>query len=195
VTPDRASSNNSLLALLEMDKMTLSSAGRAAQSRTEQWMRYLGFPGGLLVFLLFLYLPLGPGIRASSPWAWPSARRTSSCRSRWLTCASAARTRRRTSASALTSSGAGGGSPRRRSPRTGSSRRSRRRRVVPSLRIKLRATVTSHASGVSGSAPRRCRRTNASWARSAARSPSPVRRCRSRTSRGCWPSNNATNAS
>lgn len=66
MTPDRASSTDtSLLALLEMDKMTLSSAGRTAQSRTELWMRYLGFPGGILVFLLFLYAPLGPGISAA----------------------------------------------------------------------------------------------------------------------------------
>lgn len=66
MTPDRASSaDSSLLALLEMDKMTLSSAGRAAQSRTELWMRYLGFPAGILIFLLFLYLPLGPSISAA----------------------------------------------------------------------------------------------------------------------------------
>jgi anion transporter len=65
VTADRASSNDNLLALLDMDKMALSSAGRVAQSRTEQWMRYLGFPGGILVFLLFFYLPLGPGISAA----------------------------------------------------------------------------------------------------------------------------------
>nr|MBP8274104.1 anion permease [Acidobacteriota bacterium] len=65
MTADRASSNDNLLALLDMDKMALSSAGRVAQSRTEQWMRYLGFPGGILVFLLFFYLPLGPGISAA----------------------------------------------------------------------------------------------------------------------------------
>ena len=66
MTPDRASSDSSLLALLEMDKMTLSSAGRAAQSRTELWMRYLGFPGGIAVFLFFLYWPFGPGLSASA---------------------------------------------------------------------------------------------------------------------------------
>lgn len=65
MTPDRATSTNQLLALLEMDKMTLSSAGRSAQSRTELWTRYLGLPGGILVFLLFYYLPLGPGISAA----------------------------------------------------------------------------------------------------------------------------------
>lgn len=66
MTADRASSDSSLLALLDMDKMSLSSAGRTAQSRSELWMRYLGFPAGILVFLLFLYLPLGPGVSAAA---------------------------------------------------------------------------------------------------------------------------------
>lgn len=66
MTPDRASSDQSLLALLEMDKMTLSSAGRAAQSRSELWMRYLGFPGGIVVFLFFLSWPFGPGLSAAA---------------------------------------------------------------------------------------------------------------------------------
>ena len=62
---DRATSHTQLLTLLDMDKMTLSSAGRAAQSPTELWTRYLGLPAGILVFLLFYYLPLGPGISAA----------------------------------------------------------------------------------------------------------------------------------
>ncbi len=49
-----------------MEKMTLSAKPRAAQSATERWMRYLGFPGGLLVFLLVLYLPPGAGLSAAA---------------------------------------------------------------------------------------------------------------------------------
>lgn len=46
-------------ALLDMEKMTLSSQGRAAQGPAERWMRYLGFPGGILAFLLIYSLPAG----------------------------------------------------------------------------------------------------------------------------------------
>ncbi|QQR74612.1 MAG: anion permease [Holophagales bacterium] len=49
--PDR------LQELLDMEKMTLSSKGRAAQGASERWMRYLGFPAGILAFLLVFYLP------------------------------------------------------------------------------------------------------------------------------------------
>ena len=66
MTPDRASSDTTLLALLEMDQMRLSSAGRAAQSRSELWMRYLGFPGGIAIFLIFLYAPLGAGLSSAA---------------------------------------------------------------------------------------------------------------------------------
>ena len=62
---DRASSAPDLLALLEMDQMTLSAAGRTTQSRADRWMRYLGFPGGLLVFVLAYYVPFGPGLSAA----------------------------------------------------------------------------------------------------------------------------------
>jgi len=33
--------------LLDMERMTLSSKPRPAQSASERWMRYLGFPGGI----------------------------------------------------------------------------------------------------------------------------------------------------
>ncbi len=52
--------------LLNMEKMTLSSKGRDAQSRAELWMRYLGFPGGILVFLLVYYLPADAGLSAAA---------------------------------------------------------------------------------------------------------------------------------
>jgi len=52
--------------LLDMEKMTLSSKARAAQSPTEKWMRYLGFPGGILLFLLIYYLPAGAGLSAAA---------------------------------------------------------------------------------------------------------------------------------
>ena len=66
MTVDRASSDAGLLALLDMDTMTLSSAGRAAHSRSERWMRYLGFPGGIAVFLVLLFMPLGDGLSAAA---------------------------------------------------------------------------------------------------------------------------------
>ncbi|MBL0125420.1 MAG: anion permease [Betaproteobacteria bacterium] len=64
-SPSRAQ-NQKLMELLGMDKMTLSSKTRAAQSTSERWMRYLGFPGGILLFLLILYLPAGAGLSASA---------------------------------------------------------------------------------------------------------------------------------
>jgi sodium-dependent dicarboxylate transporter 2/3/5 len=60
------SQNQKLMELLGMDRMSLSSKTRAAQSRSEQWMRYLGFPGGILLFLLIYYLPPGAGLSASA---------------------------------------------------------------------------------------------------------------------------------
>jgi solute carrier family 13 (sodium-dependent dicarboxylate transporter), member 2/3/5 len=55
-----------LLSLLAMDKMTLSSKERPVQSTSDRWMRYLGFPGGIAVFLLVLYLPPGAGLSATA---------------------------------------------------------------------------------------------------------------------------------
>ena len=59
-------SEERLLALLDMEKMTLSSAARAAQGTSERWMRYLGFPGGILAFLLLYYLPFGPSLSGAA---------------------------------------------------------------------------------------------------------------------------------
>jgi anion transporter len=52
--------------LLDMEKMTLSAKPREAQSSTERWMRYLGFPGGIALFLLTLYAPAGMGLTAAA---------------------------------------------------------------------------------------------------------------------------------
>ncbi|WP_371367526.1 Sodium-dependent dicarboxylate transporter SdcS [Sporomusa rhizae] len=52
--------------LLNMEKMSLSSDSRAARTNTERWMKYLGFPGGILVFLLIYYMPTGAGLTASA---------------------------------------------------------------------------------------------------------------------------------
>ncbi|BDU77671.1 SLC13 family permease [Mesoterricola sediminis] len=49
-----------------MEKMVLSSKTRAAQSPTERWMRYLGFPGGIALFLLVFYLPAGAGLTGAA---------------------------------------------------------------------------------------------------------------------------------
>jgi anion transporter len=57
-----AAPDDRLLALLALDRMPLSSAGRPVQSRTDRWMRYLGLPAGVLVFLVLLGAPLGPGL-------------------------------------------------------------------------------------------------------------------------------------
>ncbi len=56
----------SLQDLLDMEKMVLSSKTREAQSPTERWMRYLGFPGGILLFLILYYLPAGAGLSGAA---------------------------------------------------------------------------------------------------------------------------------
>lgn len=52
--------------LLNMDKMTLSSDSRAAKTGTERWMKYLGFPLGIVVFALLYYMPAQAGLSASA---------------------------------------------------------------------------------------------------------------------------------
>jgi anion transporter len=51
--------------LLDIDKMTLSSDSRKAKSGTERWMKYLGFPLGIVVFCLLYYMPPQIGLSAS----------------------------------------------------------------------------------------------------------------------------------
>lgn len=55
-----------LNALLDMEKMTLSSQARAAQGPGERWMRYLGFPGGILAFLLLYAFPAPAGFSGAA---------------------------------------------------------------------------------------------------------------------------------
>ncbi len=64
--PPQTAQDQKLLALLGMERMSLSSKPREAQDSTEKWMRYLGFPGGIALFLLILYLPPGAGLSASA---------------------------------------------------------------------------------------------------------------------------------
>lgn len=66
MTPETSAKAHGLQELLDMEKMTLSSKTRAAQSPAERWMRYLGFPGGIVLFLLVYYLPAGAGLSASA---------------------------------------------------------------------------------------------------------------------------------
>lgn len=67
VAADKAGDRNQkLMELLAMDKMSLSAKTRAAQSGTEAWMRYLGFPLGILVFLAIFYLPSGAGLSGAA---------------------------------------------------------------------------------------------------------------------------------
>ncbi|TAK17994.1 MAG: sodium:sulfate symporter [Acidobacteria bacterium] len=60
-----AQGDNHLLALLELDKMPLSSGGRAMEGRRDRWMRYLGFPAGIAVFLLLFYYPFSDGLSSA----------------------------------------------------------------------------------------------------------------------------------
>jgi solute carrier family 13 (sodium-dependent dicarboxylate transporter), member 2/3/5 len=59
-------SQERLSALLEMDRMTLSSASRPAQSTQECWMRYLGFPAGIVAFLVLYFAPFGPTLSGAA---------------------------------------------------------------------------------------------------------------------------------
>jgi solute carrier family 13 (sodium-dependent dicarboxylate transporter), member 2/3/5 len=63
---DIATQEARLRELLDMEKMTLSSKPRAAQGTSERWMRYLGFPGGILAFLILYYLPADAGLTGAA---------------------------------------------------------------------------------------------------------------------------------
>ncbi len=52
--------------LLNMEKMTLSSASRTARTGTERWMKYLGFPLGVVVFGLIYFMPPAAGLTAAA---------------------------------------------------------------------------------------------------------------------------------
>lgn len=52
--------------LLNMEKMSLSSDSRVARTSTERWMKYLGFPVGIVVFLAIYFMPAGAGLTSSA---------------------------------------------------------------------------------------------------------------------------------
>jgi len=52
-------------ALLDLEKHKLSTIPERRPNTAEKWMKYLGFPGGLAVFLLLYYMPTPAGLTAS----------------------------------------------------------------------------------------------------------------------------------
>lgn len=51
--------------LLDLDKHKLAQVPERKANATERWMKYLGFPLGIAVFLLIFYMPLPAGLTAS----------------------------------------------------------------------------------------------------------------------------------
>ncbi len=51
--------------LLDLDKHKLSTIPERKPNSTERWMKYLGFPFGIALFLLLYYMPLPAGMTAS----------------------------------------------------------------------------------------------------------------------------------
>jgi sodium-dependent dicarboxylate transporter 2/3/5 len=67
-SPDSAASdesNRKLDDLLDLDKHKLSTIPERQSNTTERWMKYYGFPLGIAVFLLLLYMPTPTGLTAS----------------------------------------------------------------------------------------------------------------------------------
>ena len=67
-TPDSAATdeaNRKLDDLLDLDKHKLSTISDRQSNKTERWMKYYGFPLGIAVFLLLLYMPTPAGLTAS----------------------------------------------------------------------------------------------------------------------------------
>jgi len=60
-----AASHAALDDILDLEKHKLANVPERQSSGTERWMKYLGFPAGLAVFLLIFYLPLPAGLTAS----------------------------------------------------------------------------------------------------------------------------------
>jgi sodium-dependent dicarboxylate transporter 2/3/5 len=65
-TADASASLAEIQKLLNMDKMTLSSASRPARTGVERWMKYLGFPLGIVVFGVLYYMPAVAGLTAAA---------------------------------------------------------------------------------------------------------------------------------
>jgi anion transporter len=51
--------------LLDLDKHRLSKVPKKKATNSEKWMKYLGFPGGILLFLLIYFLPTPGGLTTS----------------------------------------------------------------------------------------------------------------------------------
>jgi solute carrier family 13 (sodium-dependent dicarboxylate transporter), member 2/3/5 len=51
--------------LLDLSKQRLSTVKTRAASNSERWMRYLGFPGGVLLFLALYFMPTPVGLTAA----------------------------------------------------------------------------------------------------------------------------------
>ncbi len=51
--------------ILDLDKHKLANVPERQSSAAERWMKYLGFPIGIAVFLLIFYMPLPTGLTAS----------------------------------------------------------------------------------------------------------------------------------
>lgn len=66
--PDPAAvdeANRKLDDLLDLDKHKLATIPERKSNTTEKWMKYSGFPLGIAVFLLLLYMPTPAGLTAS----------------------------------------------------------------------------------------------------------------------------------
>ncbi|HOW45950.1 MAG TPA: DASS family sodium-coupled anion symporter [Candidatus Aminicenantes bacterium] len=60
-----AAAQSGLDDLLDLDKHKLAQVPERKANATERWMKYLGFPLGIAVFLLIFYMPLPAGLTAS----------------------------------------------------------------------------------------------------------------------------------
>jgi anion transporter len=60
-----AAANGGLDELLDLDRHKLAHVPERKANATERWMKYLGMPLGIAVFLLVFYMPLPPGLTAS----------------------------------------------------------------------------------------------------------------------------------
>ena len=63
---DTSTSLAEIQKLLNMEKLTLSSASREARTGVERWMKYLGFPLGIIVFGVLYYMPAADGLTAAA---------------------------------------------------------------------------------------------------------------------------------
>jgi solute carrier family 13 (sodium-dependent dicarboxylate transporter), member 2/3/5 len=65
ITESSAINGKNLDDILDLEKHKLSNVPKKKSTPTERWMKYLGFPAGIIVFLLILYMPTPSGLSAS----------------------------------------------------------------------------------------------------------------------------------